>query len=39
MIIYIENPDESMKQPQELNGKFRKASEYQVSTQKSITFL
>lgn len=39
MIIYIENPDESMKQLQELSGKFRKASEYQVNTQKSITFL
>lgn len=39
MVIYTENPEKSAKQLQELSSKFRKASEYHVSIQKSVTYL
>lgn len=42
MVIYTENPEnpeKSTKQLQELSSNFRKASEYHVSIQKSVTYL
>ena len=39
MILYIENPKETIRKLLELINKFSKAMGYKVNTQKSLTFL
>ena len=39
MILYIEKPKNSTKKLLELTNEFRKAAEYKVNIQKSVTFL
>ena len=39
MIVYIENPKESTKEPLDLISNYSKVAVYKVNVQKSITFL
>ena len=39
MILYIENPKDSIRKLLELISEFRKVAGYKINTQKSLTFL
>ena len=39
MILYIENPKDTIRKLQELNREFSKVTGYKISTQKSLAFL
>ena len=39
MILYIENPKDSIKNPLELISRFSKVAGYKINTQKSLAFL
>ena len=39
MILYIENPKDSMRKLLELISEFRKVAGYKINTQKSLAFL
>ena len=39
MILYIENPKDSIRKLLELIGEFNKVAEYKINTQKSLEFL
>ena len=39
MILYIENPNDSMKKLLELISEFSKVARYKINTQKSLVFL